>query len=397
MNSNVRKLFSLNTKASSFTGLDEKGKILVDSGFNLVKQYALGKAKSKNKTDFISILEGTTKVGNYSEENKLFVEKLVKYSMEKAGMDVSDFDLSVVANPMVNGRLAFRENFNVVVAQILSPIVPAMISAEFMDLADVSNTAYGDTARFIIHSNDTFYVNRIAEGVKQGSVQRLYNDEVTVNPVPYNVTVAVDWYQVAAGIFDFGEWVYRVGLAFNNYISLMVVNSITEYIKAGVAASPASPYFTNGYTDAKFAKIAETVRAANGGTHVTCYGTLPALAAVLPEAARANMLADLGQEWAHIGHLTTYLDVDLVRINQIMLPNTVNTTALLGIPNDTIYFFADGGYRPVKIVVEGQAITIDIIPTDAPDKEMGLNVTMRLGQTFVAASKFGAITGMALA
>ena len=75
----------------------------------------------------------------------------------------------------------------------------------------------------------------------------------------------------------------------------------------------------------------------------------------------------------------------------------MNTTALFGVPSDTVYIFADGGYRPVKLVFEGQAVTIDIIPTEAPDKQMGISVTMKMGMGFTAASKFGAITGVTLA
>ena len=108
------------------------------------------------------------------------------------------------------------------------------------------------------------------------------------------------------------------------------------------------------------------------------------------------MQMGIGEEWSKIGHLTDYMGTELVRIPPIMLPNTVNTTALLGIPSDTVYLMADGGYKPAKIVFEGQTVTTDIIPTEAPDKEMGLNVTMRVGLGFMTVSKFGAITGVTL-
>ena len=399
--SDIRKYFTLNTSTRDYNFLDEKGKILVDAGFKVAKQYYINRYKKSEKKDAYQILAMDGEVDNYGSLNREFVSKLVKYSMEKAGMDTSSFtnedgsfNPACVANPMVNRNSVFRDTFNAVIAQILTPIVPAMISADFMDMADVANIAYGDTARFIIHSNDTFYVTHQAEGILRGSIQRLYNDEMTVNPSTYNIETAVDWYQVAAGVYDFGEFVYKVGVSYNGYITQMVIMALTDYISAGVTAS--SPYFVNGYTDAKFATLTERVRAANGGAHVTAWGALTALSAILPDTARVQMYADIGAEWTRVGHLTTYMDVDMYRIPQLMLPNTANTTALLGVPADTVYIFADGGYKPVKLVFEGQAVTIDIIPTVAPDKQMGISVTMKIGMGFTAASKFGAITGVSL-
>ena len=400
--SDIRKYFTMNTSTRDYNFLDEKGRALVDAGFKVAKQYYVNRSKKSEKKDAYQLLALDGGVDNYSELNQKFVSKLVKYSMEKAGMETAaftnedgSFNPACVANPMVNKNSVFRDTFNAVIAQILTPIVPAMISADFMDMADVANIAYGDTARFIVHSNDTFYVTNQAEGILRGSIQRLYNDEITVNPSAYNIETAVDWYQVAAGVYDFGEFVYKVGVSYNGYITQMIIMALTEYIDAGVDAS--SPYFVDGYTDAKFAALTERVRAANGGSHVTAWGALTALAAILPDTARVNMYADIGAEWARVGHLTTYMDVDIYRIPQLILPNTVNTTALFGVPADTVYIFADGGYRPVKLVFEGQAVTIDIIPTEAPDKQMGISVTMKMGMGFTAASKFGAITGVTLA
>ena len=257
-------------------------------------------------------------------------------------------------------------------------------------MADVANIGWGDTARFKVNSNDTFYVHRIAEGINQGSVQRLYNDELVVNPEPYNIKTTVDWYQIAAGLFDLGEFVYKVGYSFNAYITQMIVTAIAAHVEAGVASS----YFVNGFTTTTFAHLADVLRAANGGAKVHAYGTLPALSTIIPhdKGTTANMQMQLGEEWSKVGYISTYMDVDLIRMPQILLPNTVNTKPLVGIPDSLILMFADGGYKPVKLVFEGAPITIDIIPTDSPDKEMGINVTSRFGQTLVAASKFGAIT-----
>lgn len=398
----VRQYFTLNKNSKTFSNLPEKEKILVEAGHQVAKEYFVNKSKNTPIRSFAEVLSLGTEKDNYADLNQKFVSKLVKYCMESSGVDVSaycnadgSFNPAIVANPN-NRTTAFKEKFNAVIAQVISPIVPALVSAFYMDMADISNIGYGDTARFIVKNNDTFYVTRHAEGILRGSLQRLYNDEFTVNPEPYNIETAVDWYQVAAGVWDFGELVYKVGISFSNKINLMVIEALQANIAAGVAANPADPYIVNGYTDTKFALLTERVRAANANARVTAYGPLTALMAILPEPARVQMYADIGAEWTRVGHLTTYMDVHMVRIPQIMLPNTVNTTALLGIPSDTVYFFADGGYRPIKLVFEGDTFTLDIIPTEAPDKLMGISVTMRMGMGFAAASKFGAMTGLTL-
>lgn len=395
MATNIKKLFTLNESDKNFSLLDEKQKVLVESGYKVVKQYFAERNVNGGKKEFASLL-GDAKAEDIREMNNKVVEKIAKYSADKAGFDTTNFTLKDVANPNVHNHPNFKYNFAAVMAQIMTPVIPAMVSSDFMDMADVSNVSWGDTARFKVNSNDVFYVTRMAEGILKGSVQRTYNNEITVNPEPYNITTAVDWYQVASGLFDIGEFVYKVGVSYNAYITQMIIQALT----ANIAAGTPNAYFTNGFTTAKFNRIAELLRAANGGAKIRAYGTMVGLSAVIPDGTSgsnySNMQIGLGEEWSRVGHLGTYMDVDLVRIPQIVLPNTVNTTPLVGIPDSTIYMFADGGYKPVKIVFEGTAITADIVPTESPDKEMGLSLTMRMGSTFVAASKYGAITGVTL-
>lgn len=389
----TKAMFSLNKSDAGFRSMNEKERTIVEAGVECAKKYIYSKAKANNKRNYMSLLSDVDTADRKAFDNTV-VEKMVKYSLESAGVDTTNFTLEEIRNPMLHKKAQFKETFNLLLAQMMTPIVPAMVSAEFMDMADVVYTGWGDTARFKVNSNDTYFVHRIAEGINQGSVQRLYNDELTLNPQPYNIKTTIDWYQVAAGLFDLGEFIYKVGYSFNAYITQMVITAITANIKAGFP----SAYFVNGFSTITFAKLAEILRAANGGAKVHAYGSLAALSAIRPEGGAssevANMQMQLGDEWSKVGYVGTYMDVDLIRIPQILLPNTVNTAPLVGIPENTVYMFADGGYKPVKIAFEGQAVTVDIIPTESPDKEMGVNVTSRFGSTFIAASKYGAITGL---
>lgn len=393
---NAKRYFKIDTKSHAFASLNPKEKILVTEGLEIVKKYIADKAKADNQKNFEEVLSGMVKEQD-AGRNDLFMEKLVKYALECAGEQIGEnFDIACVKNPMIHKNPMFTQKFNAVLAQIITPIVPAIISTEYMGLADVANIGWGETAKFQVRSNDTYFVTKYAEGILDGSVQRLYNSELVVNPEPYGIKTTVDWYQVAAGIFDLGDFVYKIGASFSNYISLMIVAALKNH----VTANPGG-YFVNGFSSANWAKMAELVSAANGGAHVNAYGTLTALMSVLPGTGASsvvlNLQQGLGKEWTEVGYLGRYFGVDTIRTPQIILPGTVNSMTAqtpLGLPDDTIYFFADGGYKPVKLVFEGSTLTLDIIPTDSPDKEMGVDVQMRMGMTLVNASKFGAITGI---
>lgn len=54
-------------------------------------------------------------------------------------------------------------------------------------IAEVHQVGYGETARFIIESNDLFKVNSKAEGVRKGVDQPIFDDEITVNARPCTI------------------------------------------------------------------------------------------------------------------------------------------------------------------------------------------------------------------
>lgn len=393
----VRKYFNLKEDREGFSCLSEEAKKLVSLGHKVVKVYEMQKAKTitneAKREQFKSMIGNVEDVNDYDELNKKYMFALCKYAAKETGADVSNFTIEAVKNPQLTGKTAFKETFEAVIAQVMTPIVPALVSAAFIDMADVKNVGFGDTGVFRVRSNDTFYVTHTAEGVLSGTVQRLYNKEFTVNATDYSIKTTVDWYQVASGIYDFGYFIDRVGQSFASYVSMMVIQAITTDINNNIGIS--SPYFTNGFTTAKWSTLIDRLSAANGGGDITAFGTLSALSPIIPN--QIGLQQGLGQEWSSVGHLVNYFGVDLVRVPEILLPNTVNTSAIFGVPNDTVYLFANGGYKPVKLLFEGTAVTKETNPTESSDKELGLEVTMKIGQGFVAASKYGAITGMTLA
>lgn len=354
--------------------IDETANALVKGGIELTKKY--------------SELNGKTSA-EYEAKNGEFMESMVKYCASKAGFNYTGMDM--VRNPQVVTDEAFRRAFNVIVAQVITPVAPAVVSNTYSELAEVKQIGWGETARFVVQSNDLFFVNDVAEGVQFGGLQRLYNNEVTVNPIPKQIRFDMEWYQVASGIFDFGAWSYKVGASFAGYIQKLIINSLTTVITDGLAAT--SPYFFNGFSDANYITAVQRTKTANGNADVYAMGTLTVLGKVFPTTV--GLQYGLGEEISKKGYLDMYKGARLMEIEQAMLPTTINTTATLMIPNDTLYFIAMGQYRPVKVVFEGQNVVVETIPTQTPDKSMGMAITMRMGISSVIGSKFSAITNIA--
>ena len=353
---------------------DDIANKLVEGGITLTRKYSESNGKFTE---------------DYEKDNKEYMESIVRYCASKAGFNFTD--ISMVNNPQVLSNRMFQDTYNLIVAQVISPVAPAVVSNTYSEMAEVKQIGWGDTARFIVESNDLFYVSDIAEGVQNGGLQRMYNNEFTINPTPKQIRYNMEWYQVASGVFNFGQWAYKLGASFAGYIQKLIINSFTSVVTDGIAG--ASPYFFNGFSDANYVTGVQRVKTANGNADVYAMGTLAVLGKVFPSTV--GLQYGLGQEIAKKGYLDMYKGARLMEIEQAMLPTTINTTATLMIPDDTLYFIAMGQNRPIKVVFEGENVVVETLANQTADKTMGMAVTMRFAVSSVVGSKFGAIINIA--
>lgn len=326
------------------------------------------------------------RVENYAEAQKELNSKICEYAVKNTPFeaDFTSQGLSLFKNPQVTSNPSVRSNFSVVIAQVLNAVTPEVASADYARfLADVHQVGWGDTARFLIDNNELFFVNEIAEGVQRGILQPIYNDEVTVNCAPIQVATSIDWYQVAAGVFDWGKMAIKAARSFEGYIFLKIVAAMGTAISGYGAA-----YSITGIAD--YAKLAARVSAANGGAPVYGIGTLVALNMVMPSVV--GLQYGLGQELAKEGYLDKYLGTKLIPLDQALVPGTINSTALFAVPDNKIYLVAADSNKPVKLVFEGDAVTVQEDKDTTTDKTYGLTITMRIGVSAVIGSKIGCIT-----
>lgn len=349
---------------------DETFNSLVDCALDLARQSYAG-----------------NKAADYSEKNAELLKAMGKKAVEGTRYE-AQFEaegLNLYKNPMVNRNTNVRENFNAVIAQIVTAIVPEVVNDTFSRfIAEVRQIGFGDTARFIIESNDLFKVNQKAEGVRKGVDQPMFDDEVTVNASPVTIDTAIDWYPFASGVFDMGNFGVKIARSFQAYIFLKAVKGMTQAATAFGAA-----YSTNGVTPQLFGTLRERVSAANGGMNVIAIGTAIALSNV---TLQGNFQVEIGEEMNKVGYLDQYLGVPLIGLNNVLVPGTTNTTATLALADNVIYMVPVAGDRPVKIVFEGNEISVSFNPDNTSDRRYGISVELRVGISAICGSKYGTIT-----
>lgn len=348
---------------------DESFNTLVDCTLDLARASFEGKKPADYEAKNRELLEG---IGKKMAEGTRYD---AKYEAE---------GLAIYKNPMVNKNTQVRENFDAVLSQVITCIVPEVVNEQFANyIAEVHQVGWGETARFEIESNDLFKVNSKAEGVRKGVDQPMFDDEVTVHAHPITIDAAIDWYPFAAGVFDMGNFALKIARSFAAYIFLKAVKGMTQATTAYGAA-----YKTNGVTPTLWGTLKQRVEAANGGMGVVAIGTAVALSNV---SLSGNYQVQIGEEMNKVGYLDQYLGTPLIGIHNVLIPGTTNTSADLALPDDVIYMVPVAGARPVKILFEGEQISVAFNPDNTSDRRYGISIEMRVGVAAICGVKYGTI------
>lgn len=365
--------------------LDTKASALVNAGIELSKKYTAIRVKSDDfkieeaKRYFIG-----TDVSNYEQDNVDFTESFMKYCVEGSGFEWTGMEM--VKESQVRNR-AFMDKFYAVTSQIITPVIPAVISTAIMNMAEVKDIALGDTAQFTIDSNELFQVNYMGEGIHMGAAQKLYAEEIVVNPTNWEIRIDMDWYFMASGKLDFGAWAYKVGASFAAHINKFIYKTMVDAV-----TSVPSGYKANGFSDANFLGVGQRVEAANAGSRAYCFGTKTALGKVIPSNDYLKM--QLGEEWTKTGYLGAYKGFGLMEIEQNLVPGTINTTGTFGVDDTYLWFIPLGANKPVKLVFEGSAFITQDDSTKTADKTQRLIIQRRYGVKLVVGSRYGVIYGV---
>lgn len=332
--------------------------------------------------DMVNENKGNTE--EYKTANKLFSQNIVEYCVNGTGLNYSN--LEMVKNPMVYDNIIFKSRFATILAQAITPAVPTVISGNYDQLFEVFQVGFGNSAKYQVESNELYIVNDIAEGIKRGAQMTTYNQEYSVSASRRQISVFVDWYEVAAGVQDWGKFGRKIGLSFGAAVQSMVVKSMSKVI-TDAASHGISGYMANGFNDDNWLKLARNVKLANGNSQVYALGTDIAIGKIMPDAAAFRFGPD--SDIVTKGALPAYKNVPLIPLDNALVPNTVNKTPKAILGDDFIYMIAMGSYKPVKVVVEGNNVAVSENPFEKKDHTYSMTVDMRIGADSVVGSKFG--------
>lgn len=359
----MKKLFAYNRQE------DEAFNSLVDCTLDLARASFEGKRAS-----------------DYNDKNRELLEAFAKRAVEGTNYAAAyeQKGLAAFHSSMLHNNQTVRDNFNAVISQVVTALVPEVVNHDFEGyIAEIHQVGYGDTARFIIESNDLFKVNSKAEGIRRGVDQPMYDNEYTVNAHPVTISTHIDWYPFAAGVFDMSNFMLKIARSFEAYIFLKAIKGMAQAsTKFGAA------YTANGVTPQLWGTLKQRVSAANGGMNVIAIGTEIALSNC---SLAGNYQLQIGEEMNKVGYLDQYLNTPLIAIKNVLVPGTTNGAANLALADDIIYFIPVGGQRPVKIVFEGNEVAVSFNPSESSDLRMGIDITLRVGIGVICGPKFGTI------
>lgn len=318
----------------------------------------------------------------YNKKNEIIIKNILKYAAK--GIDFVDPEnMETFKNPMLKRDPSFLNRMYAVISMALPSISAGIVAFNYAAFGETRDISFGDTAKFDIPSAGLFTVNRFSDGKRHGPIQRLYGTEMTVETENYGITVAIDWYKMITGRFDLGDWMARVSNSFAHDIGYRAYKCLDD----SYATLPAALKL-GGFTEANFTTMSERIAAANQ-TGVYVLGTQTALSTALP--TEDGLKWGLGQEYVNSGYLGRFLGSNMVLLPNGLKKSTVHdagTFVLLG-DDSRLYFMPLGGERPVKIVMEGNAVQVTTAEDASADKNIVMTVSHRYGVKIAVGGWYG--------
>ena len=291
-------------------------------------------------------IEHKNDTAEYKDANAKFNTAFMKYCVE--AIPNGKFEsLDDIKNPMVHRDMFFLQRFNTILAQAITPAVPTVVANGYSQLYDVTQVGWGDSAKYYVNSNELFIVNSVAEGIARGGVQTIAANEYTVQAHRKQISIYADWYQVAAGKLDWGYFGQKIGDSFMAYIQGKLVSTMASVV-TNASSHGISGYIANGMSDTNWLTTSRNVSLANGNADVYGLGTKIALSSILPaESATSGFRYFEDGAIVKDGFLPSYKGVPLVELGNALIPNTINNTPAVVVPDDIVYLIPMGWNKPV--------------------------------------------------
>ena len=287
-----------------------------------------------------------------------------------------------------------------IMTEIITPILPAVLSDAVSLFADMVYVPFGQTHEIVIGSNDIPVFQDSAWGASRSVPRnRFYEKAVVVNPTPRTCQINGKWTQLVANGTDFGQ--YFANIAAGMYAKIMGLWSAAMTAAASDTSKIPSG-LTYNFSSGNWVTLANKIAAVNNTAYgnVFAYGGALALSKVLPTQATgssntamdAALVELMGADYIRSGYLGEFMNVTLRPLMDAIVPGTQNSSVTTMIDNTKIWMMAGNGRKPMVIgFIEGTPIEIEVDPTRAGDMELAYNVTTAIDCVSVFSSKVGLI------
>lgn len=384
------KLFSIDNFTQSDSlfreGRDNGYTEAVEAGVYLSEQYVAHNF-GKSLTVYGKNFEVDTK-HKYEDLNTAFQIALFRYVYQDDNFDEKCF--SKLRTNSHKLKTAQRERYYEIITAVQSTITPAITIAFTSTFNDVHNIAWGDTAEYLVESNEILIPQKSAEGVRFQTEQHLHNDAYTVQTENLYIGFSTDWYKIATGKADFGAMFFKAAQGFASYFALVAYNQLEAF----AAQVPAS-YRGTGFTDNVIDDIVSAVEGANGGARASLVGCLKPLREIVPNNDFFKMA--MGEEWFKAGYIGVRAGNPVVKIDNLINPETMNSNTSAGQPdfllsNDKIFVMPMVGKKPIKTVFEGSMYDVNLSSIETSDKAERATMTYKAGIQYIPEMHMGLIT-----
>ena len=373
---------------------------IVSAGRNLYYDHAAQNAVRLN---------GVSRVMNneeYRQMNEKFQESHLMYAAKRC-CDITGEAMpeSFAEFKRQGQRFASNEFFlrtlQGVYTEIITPILPAVLSNAVGVFADMEDVGFGETKQITVESNEIPIFQDSAWGAHRSTPRnRFYAKDYTLNPQPRTAQIFAKWYQLVANGTDFGRFFSNIAAGMYAKIMGMWNQAITA-AASNTALIPSNLSVT--YNTTNWVTLANKVAAVNNTniTNLFGFGGAVALSKVLPTqvtgASNVDMDAAiatlLGQDYVRTGYLGENMGVRLQALTDAIIPGTQNTTVSTMLPGDKVWMLAANRRKPMVIAFNSATpITLDIEASKSGDGELGINMTMSLDICSVFSNKVGLVT-----
>ena len=309
------------------------------------------------------------------EEKEMIVNAAIAKEVDKlAGVDTSLINKEAYAtNP------TYLWANNAVINKLVDMVIPDILTEDFLNVAEVVQIGYGDSAEFDIKSSDLFYVSKTGNSRRHVEAQRQFTGHTSIPVSNHVITTETDMYRVLAGKESPAEYAMKVVLSIESEIAKDIMAAITSSF-----TTLGTKFKENSYDEKAFQKLATRVTAANGGARAVAMGTDLALSTVLPSDDYLKM--GLGEDYTKVGYLPVFKKVPLIGISQKI--DWTSEDYGFALPDDKIFFISPGAPKLIKIVIEGGSLTFSDDFASNGNLTQVSSLHSRFGVGLVSNSKF---------